>query len=188
MKHPHLLCLTLLCIVMIPAASLAQHPRARHSRERGQRADPREANETFQMLGFTITTGGDDLRTDSVASMHLTFQGDPGYDCLLHGPNVSGASANMSWDNNSAHEAPPCQLKKPMSLADLRQVKFSLGLASSSVGASPDNWNVNRVLITAYNQGSPGKACVLNVAGNPLARLTGDQPQVTVSDFPNQCR
>jgi hypothetical protein len=188
MKSVQLLCLLLLSIAVIPPATFAQQPRTRHTRERGERVDPRAANETFQLLGFTITTGGDDLRTDSVAYMHLTFQDDPSYDCSLHGPNVAGASANMSWDNNSTHEAPPCQLKKAMSLADLRQVKFSLVMWSNGVGASPDNWNVSRVVITAYNPGSPGKACVFNVSGDPLARLTGDQPHVTVSDFPNQCR
>lgn len=182
----------LVCLLLISAASvapaLAQQPRTPRMRERGQRVDPRAASETFQMLGFTITTGGDDLRTDSDAYMHLTFQDDPSYDCALHGHMALGASANLSWDNNSTHEAPPCQLKKPMSLADLRQVKFSLVMESNGIGASPDNWNVNRVLITAYNHGSPGKTCVLNVGGNPLARLTNDQPQVAVSDFPNQCR
>ncbi|HJU08855.1 MAG TPA: hypothetical protein VJ727_10295 [Rhodanobacteraceae bacterium] len=188
MKPSQLLCLLLLSAVVAPPATLAQQPRARRTGERGQRVDPRSANQTFQLLGFTITTGDDDLRTDSLATMHLTFQDDPSYDCLLHGNGVSGASANVSWDNNKTYEAPPCQLKKPLSLADLRQVKFSLDMSSNNVGASPDNWNINRVLITAYNPGSPNKVCVFNVSGDPLARLTGDAPQVTISNFPNQCR
>ncbi|WHZ18004.1 MAG: hypothetical protein OJF55_000153 [Rhodanobacteraceae bacterium] len=187
MKPSRLACLLLISAISV-APALAQQPRAHRTREQGHRVDPRAANETFQLLGFTITTGGDDLRTDSVAYMHLTFQDDPSYDCALHGSNVQGASANLSWDNNSTHDAPPCRLKKPMTLANLRQVMFSLVMSSNDVGASPDNWNVNRVLITAYNPGSSGKACVFDVGGNPLARLTGDQPQVTVSDFPNRCR
>lgn len=187
MKPAHLVCLLLISAVSV-APLLAQQPRTPRARERGHRVNPRAANETFQLLGFTITTGADDLRTDSDAYIHLTFQDDPSYNCALHGAVASGASANISWDNNSTHDAPPCELKKPMSLAELRQVKFSLNMGSNIVGASPDNWNVNRVVITAYNPGSPGKVCVFNVSGNPLARLTGDKPEVIVSDFPNQCR
>ena len=187
MKAVTLMCLVCASIAALPSATLAQQPRARSGQRRGKRVDPRASNETFKLLGFTISTGGDDLRTDTQVMMHLTFQDIPSYNCALHG-EVAGASGNITWDNNSTHDAPPCELKTPMTLADLRQVKFSLNMSSSGVGASPDNWNVKRVVITAYNPGASGKACVFDVSGDPLARLTGDQPEVAISNFPNQCR
>lgn len=178
----------LISALLVPSMSHAQQPRARHSRER--RAEPRTADstQTFQVLGFTIMTGDDDLRTDSDVRAHLTFQDDPSYDCFLHGASAAGAAANITWDNHSTHDAPPCRLRKPMSLADLKQVRISLQMESSIVGASNDNWNINRIVVDAYNPGSADKACVFNVSGNPLARLTGDQPEVTISDFPSACR
>jgi hypothetical protein len=39
-----------------------------------------------------------------------------------------------------------------------------------------DNWDINSVLAT-YPDGSSGQAILVDVAGGPLVRLTGSEPQ-----------
>ena len=146
------------------------------------RVDPRQ---TFQLLRFTISTGDDDLRTDSNLRAHLTFRGSLRSDCALHGPVASGGAANITWDNHSTHDAAPCRLVKALTLVDLRQTVMALRLESSDIGASPDNWNVVRVVVSAYNPGAPGQTCVFSVAGRPAGAAY--RPEVKISDFPNKC-
>jgi hypothetical protein len=171
------------------------------------RRDPRadRAAMTFQMIEFTFGTGGDDLRSDSVVTARLAFPDASRQDCRLHGPGAIGAAANISWDNHSTHTAPPCRLDKPRTLAELKQARVVIGLYGPGRGPSiagvmaagplglagvrsQDNWNINRVDVRAYSPGTNGQVCVFSVSADPVARLTGDQPDVTVSDFPNQCR
>ncbi|WHZ18006.1 MAG: hypothetical protein OJF55_000155 [Rhodanobacteraceae bacterium] len=160
---------------------------------------------TFQMLEFTFGTGGDDLRNDSVVAARLVFPDSSRQQvCSLHGAGATGAAANISWDNNSTHIASPCRLARAMTLAALKQMRIVIGLygpgrvpgvPEAVLGGplaltgvrSQDNWNINRIEVRAYNPGANGQACVFSFSADPVARLTGDQPDVTVTDLPNQC-
>lgn len=157
------------------------------------------------MIDFAFRTGGDDLRGDSVVTAQLTFPDGSTQQCFLHGAHASGAAANLSWDDNSTHEAPPCRLRKPRTLGELRKSRMMIGLSAPGSGPnfgtmlasgglaamsvrSQDNWNIARVDVKAYNPDGSAETCVRSIGGEPVARLIGDQPVVTISDFPNQCR
>ncbi|MBS0383568.1 MAG: hypothetical protein JSR56_14175 [Proteobacteria bacterium] len=181
------------------AESLLQMVKQRQQPQAG-RAEP-----TFQMLEFTFDTGGDDLRNDSVVTARLVFpDSSRPQDCRLHGAGATGAAANISWGNNSTHIASPCRLARAMTLAALKQMRIVIGLYGpgkmpSVPGAvlggplaltgvrSQDNWNINRIDVRAYNAGTNGETCVFRFSADPVARLTGDQPNVAVTDLPNQC-
>lgn len=159
----------------------------------------------YQMLEFAFATGDDDLRDDSTVVAGIIFPDGTRQICQLHGRDAVGAGANVSWDNHSKHMAPPCHLEKPWRLNRLREARVTIGmfgpghdpnLAAAVFGGpiglaatlrSPDNWNINEAAVWAYNPGIPGKVCVISVGGNPVARLTGDQPRVRLTDYPNRC-
>lgn len=194
-----------------PAGRVGQvSPSERHVSIDVQRErDPRHVARTpmtFQMLQFTFRTGGDDLRDDSVVTAGLEFPDGSRQVCYLHGRHAAGGAANISWDNNSTHAAPPCRLDKPRTIVELRGARVFVGMFGPGNGPnyaaavfggpvglaasmrSPDNWNINRADVQAYNPASTQRVCVFSTSANPVARLTGDQPTVALSEFPNQCR
>jgi hypothetical protein len=142
---------------------------------------------TYAELIFTITTGGDDLRGDSSAAALI---GGPAgsFQCLLK-PNRGDG-----WDNNTVHTV-PCPLPAPRTIHDLRRSSVTIAIDQnpgvvtlSKRFETDDNWNINRVIISAYTPGS-GKSpvCLFDVTGNPFARLTGSDPGVIVTNFPSHC-
>lgn len=190
MKPVHLFCL-LLIPAMSVAPALAQQPRAHQGRQhREARTDQSSPRGAFQVLAFTFTTGDDDLHDSSAVTAHLTFPDGSKQDCPLHGSSAAGNDASVTWDNHSTHEAAPCHLEKPRSVADLRSVVISLDLSGLTMNAfdTGDNWNINRVLVTAYNPNSSNRLCVFDGSGNPLARMTESQFKLALTDFPNRCR
>jgi hypothetical protein len=142
----------------------------------------------YSVLEFVVTTGSDDLRGDSGASASMyapKLHGSPMI-CILKSKNAD------SWDNNSIHTV-PCTLAWPTSLADLRNTRITIAIleadpVSGGFGTTDDNWNVQRVRISAYRPGS-GKPeiCLFDVSGNPLARLKRSEPSVDVTNFPSHC-
>jgi len=188
---------------------VASSPMSEVPQTRMRRVELRDARSetTFPMIGFTFWTGGDDLRDDSIVTASLTFPDGAKQDCPLHGPQyASGAAANISWDNNSTHDAPPCRLDKPRTLRELKKSRIVVSMGSSPISMdanaaiaggpagvvaglhTSDNWNIARVDVKAYDPNGSGGICLRSASGNPLARLTGEQPEVAISDFPNQCR
>jgi hypothetical protein len=125
---------------------------------------------TFNQITFNIETGGDDLRGDSSATaavflptgtqtFTLKAQHDPG------------------WGNNSSHS-------KSFTIAGPAQPRSAFGAITfaltshNSLFESDDNWNIQSVSIILSGPG--GSACLLNQGGNPLARLTGSVPVITL--------
>lgn len=182
-------------------ATQSTRTRAPQPEARAQDSTPR-----FQMIAFKFWTGGDDLRDDSAVKAVLVFPDRARRECRLHGTGyAAGAAANVSWDNGSSHDAAPCRLAQPKTLAELKKTivfvsmtsktlstDFVAAAAGGPAGAAAtmrtnDNWDIARVDVTAYNQGSSTETCVLSTSGSPVARLTGSQPSVNLSAFPNQC-
>jgi hypothetical protein len=142
---------------------------------------------TYSVLEFTIYTGSDDLRYDSGAEADINFANGGSQTCSLK-PVAQGDS----WNNNSSHTI-PCTVG-PRSLSVLRQSTITIKLDEAGwnywvqYAMSPDNWNVQRTWVGAYQPGSGQQPkCVVDVSGNPLARLTMSAPTVTITNYPSQC-
>src|SRR5208282_5088412 len=124
----------------------------------------------FNQITFNIGTGGDDLRGDSSATASVVLPGGAQTFTLK-------AQSDPGWGNNSDHVktfniAGPAQ---PLSAFG----KVTITLTShNSFPETDDNWNIQSVDITV--NGSSGSATLLNKSNNPLARLTGSAPSVTL--------
>lgn len=127
---------------------------------------------TYNQVQFVITTGSDDLRSDSSATATLLDQNGAAIQVItLKNQNQAG------WSNNSTQTI-IFSLSPALSPADIDQVTIALGSTASGV-LSADNWNVQSVTITLSNNGfSPVQ--LISQSGNPLARLTQSQPTFTL--------
>ena len=159
--------------------------------------------EAYDILQFVIGTGGDDLRSSSSAWAIWTNPAGTVVFCTLH------TSAD-GWSENSTHTV-VCDLgASPMTLAQLRSAKFSIGYndginVDSGVNLdTADNWNLQSVAINAMNQSEP-PVCVFAASGDPLHRFQ-EVPNVQsfsdpslgvwgaasdgiiVTDYPGGCR
>jgi len=165
-----------LTLLMAAVPALAQSPRATAGRG-GAAVRPSEA---FPIIEFTVTTGDDDLRSDSLAYALVDFPDGAHLRCLLSGTPSDG------WGNGSSHSV-PCHLDKPRTVRELKTSRITIKLSDGAqVLGSGDNWNIQRVSIVAYAPTSPNRTCIVRVGGSPLARINS-AAGVTVTDFPNGC-
>jgi hypothetical protein len=143
----------------------------------------------FGTLTIRIRTGDDDLRSDSQAWIELRFK-DGGFNkCMVK--DVFEAT----WGNNTPHAAPACTLSPAKSLSDLKSAAIALRYDGSPFPTDPlvtmfntqDNWNVNEVHILATTLARNAQACVLDATGNPLVRLTGEQPGLLFDQKSRSC-
>jgi hypothetical protein len=132
----------------------------------------------FSTLTFRIRTGTDDLRSDSEAWIELRFKDGGNQKCELKD------IFQDSWDNNSLHEPPACTLSPARPMSDLKNAVIVLRYDGSPFPSDPfvtpfhtvDNWDVREVHITALTLSDKSPSCLLDQSGDPLVRLTGDQP------------
>jgi hypothetical protein len=130
------------------------------------------ADETakFNQITFDIGTGGDDLRGDSSATVSASLPGGAQTFTLK-------AQSDPGWGNNSDHV-------KTFTIAGAAQPLSAFGpmtvtlTSHNSIFETDDNWNIQYVIVTV--SGSSGSAVIFSQAGNPLSRLTGSQPSVTL--------
>jgi hypothetical protein len=148
---------------------------------------------TYDTLLVAITTGGDDLRYDSTATLTMwTNGGNRGWSCVLK------SAGEDTWDNGSTHNV-PCSFSvgdlagnvlPAQTLDALRSVTFSLFYIgqSGSFGHDWDNWDVNAIRISAYKAGSHDQPiCLWSVKGDPLVRLKQSNYAANLSLFPSDC-
>lgn len=154
---------------------------------RGMRAPPNVLapaagpSQTFSGVDFRIGTGDDDLRFDSSAWVDLIFANGR-QSCRLKDWKQD------TWDNNSIHEV-PCTLSPPRSLSELRSARVVLNYTNDpdpNNFVTWDNWNVNSVVVSAVNAGSPATR-VLCVSASPLVRMKGDLRSVDLRSFASSC-
>ena len=198
MKSAQALPLLLIPTLLAPALSEAQQmpmtqPRMARAPMPVQQAAPAMDATTYPFVTFTIVTGGDDLRADSLVGAQIAFPSDhTEQKCALHSGAARGTDANTTWDNQSSHQA-LCKLDKPRTLAELKNARWTLTMLGETVGASPDNWNIKSIEVLASRSRADEKACILSLHADglndpDLIRLTGDQPTVKLAGYPNRCK
>jgi hypothetical protein len=128
---------------------------------------------TFNQITFNIGTGGDDLRGDSSAVANVVVNGQTQTFTLK-------AQSDGGWGNNSDHVKTFNISGPPQPRSAFGPIKIIL-TSHNSFFETDDNWNIQSVNISL--NGSSGSACLLKQSGNPLARLTGSGPSVTLSPF-----
>ena len=131
---------------------------------------------TFNQIEFVISTGGDDLRGDSSATATLQAANGATLQVItLKTQNQPG------WNNNTSHTV-TAALNPPRPAAAIGHIVITL-TSHNGFGESDDNWNVQSVVINLSNNGA-GQIQLLSDAGNPLKRLTGSDPSLTVTPPP----
>lgn len=123
-------------------------------------------------LSITIGTGDDDLRSDSTATGYILVQmGDD----LREFSTMLKSEKDGSWDNNTTHG--PITWNLPAGITDQNLERFGIRMQSHPGGLETgDNWDMNTVLVT-YPDSAGGQTQLVDQAGGPLFRFTGDQPE-----------
>jgi microsomal dipeptidase-like Zn-dependent dipeptidase len=127
---------------------------------------------SFNQIQFTIGTGDDDLRGDSSAT--ATVQSPSGATLQVISLKAQGQAG---WNNNTTHVV-TAGLNPVRAPAAIGHVVIALA-SHNSVGESDDNWNVQSVAITLFNNGEGGSP-LMSESGAPLGRLTSSQPRLTL--------
>ena len=144
------------------------------------------AGPLFTGLNVVVTTGDDDLRSDSLAWIDVRGPDGAVQKC-------SFKQSELTLENNSTTPA-KCTLSNPLTSDQLKAASFALeynGNAGTLIGSpeaaaaamshSTDNWKVNAIQISATAPGQSDQ-CVLDEKGSPmLAELKGDNPKVELS-------
>jgi hypothetical protein len=141
-------------------------------------------HEQYTALEFTVWTGDDDLRPQSVAYVDLKFPDGTTQRCVLH------PSQDDGWSNNTTHQARQCILSSAKNWNQLRSATMLLVLDSSMEAflEMGDNWNVNAVRVTAIDPADKHYPCLLNVRAKPmLVRLKPTLPSYDITQTENHC-
>jgi hypothetical protein len=125
---------------------------------------------TYNQIVFNITTGGDDLRGDSSATASVVIAGETQTFTLK-------AQSDPAWPNNSNNVRTFTIAGPAQPLSNFGNVTITL-TSHNSWFQTDDNWNIQSVSISL--SGPNVSACLLSQSGNPLARLTGSGPSVTL--------
>ncbi len=127
---------------------------------------------TIPNLEITLVTGGDDLRGDSSATAYIIAVENGGtkeYSTILK------TETDASWDNDTTHG--PIVWNMPPGITDQDVSRFGIRMESHESGTeTSDNWDINSVVVT-YPDGKGGQSVLIDLAGGPLVRLTGSEPQ-----------
>ena len=128
------------------------------------------ADDQFNQITFDIVTGGDDLRGDSSATATVALPGGAQTFTLK-------AQSDGGWSNNSEHVR-TFNIAGPALLLDAFGVITITLTSHNGLFETDDNWNIQSANITV--NGPSGSAVLFDQGGNPLARLTGSAPSVTL--------
>jgi hypothetical protein len=128
------------------------------------------ATQTFDEITFNIETGGDDLRGDSSATASVALPDGTQTFTLK-------AQSDPGWGNNTDHVKSFALSGPPQAFLVFGSITITL-TSHNGFPQTDDNWNIQSALVTL--NGSGGSATLLSKSGNPLARLTGSSPSVTL--------
>jgi hypothetical protein len=127
-------------------------------------------NATYDQISFDIVTGGDDLRGDSSATATVGLPGGAQTFTLK-------AQSDPGWGNNSDNVRTFTISGPAQPASAFGPVTITL-TSHNGIFETNDNWNVQSVRVTLT--GASGSTQLYDDSGNPFARLTGDQPSVTL--------
>jgi hypothetical protein len=139
-------------------------------------------------VDVTIETGDDDLRSGSAASLFI----GGGQGCVL---KQNGENPDDVWTNGSIHNH-RCELSMTRSLGELESMPIALVYQGHGQGGfeGQDNWDVTRITISTvplYPKSpvapKPAIACLIDVKGRPLVRMTGSSPKFDLRSVHNFC-
>lgn len=137
---------------------------------------PAPVQPTFSQIRLVITTGGDDLRGDSSATVALL---NPGGAIIQTFPLKNQSDAG--WSNNTTKDL-TFSLGTPLALSSIGSVSITL-TSHSSWPENDDNWKIQVANLTLQG-GSPtppSTVCFANGSGNPFIQLTAKDPTVVFS-------
>ena len=87
------------------------------------------------------------------------------------------AQSDPGWGNNTDHVKSFALSGPPQAFLVFGSITITL-TSHNGFLQTDDNWNIQSALVTL--NGSGGSATLLSKSGNPLARLTGSSPSVTL--------
>ena len=126
----------------------------------------------FNTIQFAIATGASQLRADSVANVAIeSANGAVLQTFTLYDGSGSG------WPSNST-VAVTKLLNPALKPSDIGHIRITQ-VEHNNFPETDNNWNINNVSVSLSNVGSASQN-VMSFTGNPLARLTGTQPSVTL--------
>jgi hypothetical protein len=169
---------------MVRAPQPIQNPNAPQADMQQGSGSGGEPADQYAVLAITVTTGDDDLRSDSAAWLNLAFPDGTKQMCWLRNYGQD------TWSNNTVRGAPPCILPSNMTYDQLKSTRIELaynGAAGVGDWGTYDNWNVNEVRIDAQNPTQHLDTCLFDTIGYPLVRLTGSLGSFVLSDTPSTC-
>jgi len=114
-------------------------------------------------------TGGDDARGDSSVTANLLDS--QGRELTTGG--VVLKQSNGSWPNGSHNKSGPFTMN-PSDVQLIHGIKITL-VQGGHFPEGDDNWNLDGLKITTL----PSQTVILQIAGGPLNRFTGDSPSWT---------
>jgi hypothetical protein len=128
---------------------------------------------TINTVAFTITTGGDNLRQDSEATVDFFA---PGASSPFQSFELK-ASGDAAWDNQSVHEPSPFTFTTPTAPSQIDHIVVNL-IEHDALIETDDNWNIEGILVEGFDPGGL-QFCVADESGDPVVRLTGSSGSAT---------
>ena len=123
-------------------------------------------------LEITIVTGSDNLRDDSSATAYVIVVEGTKTKEYSH---ILKSETDSAWDNESTHG--PIVWNQAPGVTNENISRFGIRMQShEGATETSDNWNITSVLVT-YPDGTGGQSVLIDLAGGPLVRLTGSEPQ-----------
>lgn len=152
----------------------------------GTAANIGPAGALFTGLDVVVTTGDDDLRSDSLAWIDVSAPNGGVQQCRFK-------QSELTLENNTTTPT-TCTLSNPLTSDQLKASTFTLeynGNPGSLIGSPEaaaaamshgmDNWKVNAIHISATAPGQ-SEECLIDAKGSPmLAELKGDNPKVQLN-------
>lgn len=132
-----------------------------------------DPNQQVTELDLTISTGGDDLRSDSVATAFVILAGNNQTERVTSDQlNLDSQGNAVNWPNYSINSCTFQLTSKLFNPILIKNIK-TFGIDFASYGSFPetgDNWNMNGITVTY----PPNGDALLTESGNPLKRFKSD--------------
>ncbi len=150
--------------------------------------------DAFSFVSVEVSTGGDDLRNDSAATVEFfainQLQPGPGVTNTPFFSQTLKAQSGGDWGNNTSNTI-TYQLPNPIPGWVFGSIVITL-IEHPSWPEGPDNWDIQNLVVKLYNLNSDGQIAnsqvilsgvpepMLSDGSTGIARLTNSTPTLTV--------